>query len=109
MFKNLPFGSFFYSALALGVLSLVFSLIAQRFLPPVVPLLYGLPSGADELIPSWLLIIAPGISLLITGLNIFLALKLKDKFIKTILSTSALLLAVLSTITVLKIVFLVGF
>ena len=109
MFTKLPFRGYFYFAIALNVVTLIFTFLSQSFLPPIVPLFYGLPSGVGVLVPSIALAVAPGISLLITALNIFLSYRFSDMFIKKTLSVASGLLAILSTITIIKIVFLVGF
>lgn len=107
--KNLPYKGYFYTSLGLDVATIVIVILTKGFLPPVAPLLYGRPEGASQLIPSIGLIIAPSTALVITLINIFLTKPVKDKFLQQILIVSTFLISLLTTITVLKVIFLVGF
>lgn len=78
-------------------------------MPPVVPLFYGKPSGEGQLVPTLGLLIAPAASLLITLLNTALSVVTNDTFFKQVLIATTLLITLLTTITVLKVIFLVGF
>ena len=109
MWKEIPLKGYIYASLALNVISVVFVLSVKNYLPPVVPLFYGLPSGLGQLIPALGLIIAPTTGLLITGVNIVLTNFVKDLFFKKILIVSSLFVSVLVFITTVKIILLVGF
>lgn len=109
MFKDLVFKNYYYSSLVLSVLSAILIFIFKGMLPPVVPLLYGSPVGDGQLVPGLGLLLAPGVSLGITIGNMFLSRGVKDIFFKRILAISSVLVAILATITVVKIFFLVGY
>ncbi len=109
MWKKLPLKGFIYSSLGLSLASAVLILITLKNLPPVVPLFYGLPSGADQLVPTLMLFIVPGFGLFITAVNILLAQILKDPFFKKTLVVSTTFISFLGAITIVKIISLVGF
>lgn len=106
--KDLPFKGYLYASLVLIVFTLAVILIARNFLPPVVPLLYGRPEGAGQLVNSLGLLIAPAATFVIALINIILSGIIKQVFIQKVLIISTFLISVLTAITVLKIVFLVG-
>lgn len=84
-------------------------LLFKSILPPLAPLFYGRPMGEAQLTKTLGLLIAPGVGILITLLNLFLSLGIKDDFLKKLLAISAIIISVLTTITIIKIVLLVGF
>lgn len=77
-------------------------------LPPQIPLLYGLPEGEEQLVPSWCIIVPNLTSLLIIVLNSVLSNSVKDNYLKKILIFSGFASTFFATITTLKIFFLVG-
>lgn len=109
MWKNLPLKSCVYASGALSALSIVAVIGLRSYLPPVVPLFYGLPSGVNQLVPTLGLLIVPITSLAITTLNIFLTKFTKDLFFKMTLIVASTFISVLTAITIFKIILLVGF
>ena len=98
----------------LGVISLLVNLVAisiifflKNRLPPELPLFYGLPEGKDQLTQTLGLAIAPGVSFLITGTNLFLYYLIKNDFLKKTLIISSLVVSFFTTVTLVKIIFLV--
>lgn len=109
VWKNATFKGYYLAALALSILSAIVLLLLKNVLPPVAPLFYGRPSGEAQLVGSLELLIIPGVSILIILINFFIAQMVKDDFLKKILVSGALIVSILATITLAKIVFLVGF
>ncbi len=109
MLKNLVFKNYYYAGLILNFVVVLAVVFLKDFLPPIVPLLYGQPVGAGQLVNRLELLIAPGISTIIIGVNVLLSLTTKDSFSKKVLAISSLAICILTTITVIKIFFLVGF
>lgn len=107
--NKMPFRNFVFFSVIIDVFLVIAVLAVRNYLPPIVPLLYGRPTGAGQLIPSLFLISAPISSIIITFLNIFLSNLTGDIFIKKILALSSFLLSVLVAITIIQIVLLVGF
>jgi hypothetical protein len=107
--KRVVLNNYFLAAIIVNVLSVAVVFIFKGFLPPVVPLFYGRPSGDGQLIPTLGLVVAPITSLIITFVNLGLNIIVKDIFLKKILAVAALFLTLITTITVIKIVSLVGF
>lgn len=109
IWEKSPLKSYIYFAFGINVLTLLSILLAKNLLPPEVPLFYGNAVGESQLIKSFLLVIAPTVSLLILVLNLLLLNMVDDSFLKKALVVSAFFVSILSCITVLKIIFLVGF
>lgn len=109
MWKKVTYRNYFLAAIIVN-LGVAFSLILLKsILPPLAPLFYGRPAGEAQLTKTLGLLIAPGASILITILNLCLSLWLKDDFLKKILAISAIVISALTTITIIKIILLVGF
>lgn len=107
--KKVTFYNFFLAALILSVLSAAGILAVMTFLPPLIPLFYGKPTGTDQLAPSWFIFVIPSLSLFITFINIFINTSAKDDFIKKFLAVGSLVVSLMATLTVIKIILLVGF
>jgi hypothetical protein len=107
--KKLPLRSFGVSAIALDIITVICIVLLSSKLPPVVPLLYGRPIGAAQLVPGIGLVIAPVAAMCISIINIFIAYRIKDDFSKRIFVVSSFFISVLVAITVIKIILLVGF
>ena len=109
MWKSLHFKNYIYVSVILDLLVISAIVFLRSFLPPVVPLLYGNPTGNNQLVPTLSLLIAPGISLIVIVANTTLSLFIKNDFAKRILAIATLVIAILTTITIAKIFFLVGY
>ena len=101
--------NYFLASIIINLLTALAVLILKSFLPPLTPLFYGRPVGATQLTATLGLLIAPGISLLLTIVNLLLSFTVKDDFLKKVLAVSTAFISLLTTITVIKIIFLVGF
>ncbi len=93
---------------AVNVLLMVFVWINLAKLPPQVPLYYGNVEGAEQLGPVSGLFIPPGFCLVFLLMNSIITKSYKDDFLSSLLVWSSVILTILSTITVLKIMMLVG-
>lgn len=109
VWKKIPFRKLVYAALVINLLTAVLIIAIRSLLPPVVPLLYGLPAGAQQLVKTPFLLIVPLIAQLITLGNILLTLTTKDIFFKKTLVVTSIFISILSTITIVKIILLIGF
>lgn len=107
--KSLPFQEYTTISLILSIVTIFVTLLLRSKLPPIVPLFYGRPVGEGQLVPTLGLIIAPGGALIFTLINTFLAILSKDEFLKKTLVLTSFLVSLLLSITVIKIIFLVGF
>ena len=103
-----PSKKIFIISFLIGVLSILSALIAQSFLPPQVPLYYGLPVGEEQLSSSLSLVVPGIVSLLILVINFILVKITKDDFLKKVLAVVALIASFFAIITTFKIIFLVG-
>jgi len=102
------YGIWYLRAALISALIAISVIILQGILPPEIPLYYGLPKGQDQLVSTISLIIPSIVSLLIVLLNFIISLFVKDDFIQKILIFTAFACLFLSTITTIKILFLVG-
>jgi quinol-cytochrome oxidoreductase complex cytochrome b subunit len=105
---SVPFKNYLSYAIVANIIVIVLVLLLRFFLPPQVPLYYGLPESSSQLVPSWYLPIPSLLSLLVIGVNITIAKALEDEFLKSILIFSSIAVTFFSLITTVKIVFLVG-
>ena len=109
MWKKITYRNYFFAAIIINVGVALIIILLKNFLPPLAPLFYGKPVGEAQLVNSFGLLIAPGVSFLITILNILLSFWVKDDFLNKILAISAIIVSILVAITIIKIIFLVGF
>lgn len=107
--KKITFHNFFLAGGVLDILTIVGILAIKSYLPPVIPLYYGKPSGTGQLAATNFIFIIPAIAIFISLLNLFISSSTKDEFIKKILAVTSLIVSLMATITVTKIVLLVGF
>ena len=98
----------FTVSLSISVLSILSALVAQSFLPPQIPLYYGLPVGEEQLSSSLGLVVPGIVSLFILGGNFMLVKIMKDDFLIKILAVVPLIASFFAIITTFKIIFLVG-
>jgi hypothetical protein len=106
--KHLPFVKYLYGGLILNSLLIILLLLLQKLLPPEIPLFYGMAEGEEQIAKSIFIVIPNAVSLLILVVNSIIASYVKQDFYKKILITAGLISTFFSTITALKILFLVG-
>jgi len=109
MWKKVIYRNYFLAAIIINLLAVVSIILLRNFLPPLIPLFYGRPAGEAQLTETFGLLIAPGVSLLITIINLCISLLIQDGFQRKILAMSATIISLLTAITVVKIILLVGF
>jgi len=109
MEKKLSFKNLYFIAIIINVVAILAIIILKSFLPPLVPLFYGEPAGEAQLTNTFGLLIAPAVAFLLTILNLSVSFWVKDEFLKKILAISTLVISVLTAITMVKIILLVGF
>ncbi|HKC04820.1 MAG TPA: hypothetical protein VKC54_03035 [Patescibacteria group bacterium] len=107
--KKLPFKGLVVLGLGLNFAMILLYLIIRGFLPPIIPLLYGRPAGSGQLLPNLGILLAPMLSIVFIFLNIVISNLLTDAFSKKLLIAVSCLISFLTSITLLKIIFLVGF
>ena len=105
---DLPFKNIFLTLLAINIISLLSVFLVQGALPPVIPLLYGLPKGENQLVPKILLVVPFCTAALITLINIVLIKISQDNFSQKALLYLSVSVNILALFTVFKIVNLVG-
>ncbi|QQS39030.1 hypothetical protein IPM62_00210 [Candidatus Woesebacteria bacterium] len=106
--KNLIYPKILFVSLLLIALSILSTFLLTQYLPPEIPLFFGLPESEDQIASSSALIVPSLFSLAILVLNSTIAYFSNDKFIKMVLIFSSLAISLLSTIATLKITLLIG-
>lgn len=106
--SGIPFIKFIILATAINLIVIVLVILLRNNLPPEVPLFYGLPESGEQLAPKIFLIFPSIVSETIIIVNLLLSFLIKDNFIKRAVIFSSLLSTIFSSITTLKIIFLVG-
>lgn len=84
-------------------------LFSFRNLPPQVPLFYSKPWGEEQLATPFLLFIPPLVALIFLSINRVLSSWLKNPFITKILLSGATMASILTSITIIRILFIVIF
>jgi len=108
MGKNLAFKNLFWASIIINLVEIILIATLKNFLPPVLPLFYGRPTGGTQLTSLFGFLIAPLAALLLTVVNLIVSSRIRDEFLKKILAVSALAGTILILITITKIIFLVG-
>ena len=99
----------FKFTLVVIIASLFFLFFSWSKLPPEVPLFYSLPWGKEQLVPPYFLWFLPLSSHLLLLLNSFLASYFsEDKFLVRVLMISAGLYALLTSLTLWRIITLIA-
>lgn len=91
-----------------AIIMLSFLILRNEILPPEIPLYYGATIGNEQLGSSLEIILPTIISLTIIIVNLSIAYLSKELFIKKVLTVTALSCLVISSITTIKILLLVG-
>ncbi|OGM81748.1 hypothetical protein A2434_00820 [Candidatus Woesebacteria bacterium RIFOXYC1_FULL_41_14] len=107
--KKVAFRNYFLAAFLLAIFTILIVFVIMNFLPPLIPLFYGKPTGSEQLTPTWFIFVVPGVSILITAANLFVNISTKDEFIRKIVAVSSLIISIMASTTVAKIIMLVGF
>lgn len=96
--------------LVLFVLSLGLLVWQWHSLPPLVPLWYSRPWGADQLASPFLLLVLPLSSLVLYAVNIFVSTYVTAEYLifTQMLFLSSLIVSLLSFVAILKILFLIA-
>lgn len=106
--ERFPFKKLVVFSIIINVLTVVFILAVKNRLPPEVPLFYGRPTGEEQLSTTLGLAIPAVVSFFILFINIGLSLLFTNDFLKKTLILSGISSVAFSTITTVKIIFLIG-
>ena len=107
-FSEIPFRNLVVISLIGNLATLAFVIIIQNHLPPQIPLFYGLPKTEEQVATSISLVIPGILATSIILINLLISQITNDDYLKKILILTGVVSAFLSTITTLKIIFLVG-
>jgi len=96
--------------LVLFLLSVVLLLWRFPLLPPAVPLWFSRPWGADQLASRYWLILLPVSSIMWYGIDLLISIYVTMEYLifTQLLFLSALIVSILSFVTLIKILFLVS-
>jgi hypothetical protein len=106
--KNLVYPKLIVLSIVLPLLTVVLVFVLKNRLPPQVPLFYGLPEGEEQLTNTLGLMIPSLVAIAIVLINTIVSIFIKQDFVKKTLVFTALAVVFFSTITTIKIIFLVG-
>jgi hypothetical protein len=105
---KLPFLNLVYLSILINVGVIVTLLLLKRYIPPEVPIFYGLPEGKNQLGSMEQLIIPSMVSLMVILVNISTASLLQNDYLKRVLIIVSLIITLLSLITSVEITLLIG-
>lgn len=106
--KDIPYIKIVAAVLFVNIVATILVILLQPNLPPQVPLLYGRAYGEKQLVSSIGLITPSLVTILATLLNTLISYFLKEKLLQQILVTTSIIATILSLITTVKIIMLVG-
>jgi hypothetical protein len=106
--QKTPFRDFVTIAIFVNVILIAASLALHTFLPPEIPLFYGMPEGSEQLASSWLLAFPSLVALFIILVNLLIASFVEDEFIKKVIILTGIATTFFSATTTVQIMFLVG-
>ncbi len=106
--NSLPFRPYLIGSLIVNVLMVTLAIGLQKFLPPQIPLFYGVAGGEGQLAKAIFLFLPNAFALIILTANIFIATLVGEEFFKKILIMAGIIATFFATITVTKIFLLVG-
>lgn len=106
--SKLPHLQLIYYSIVTNVIVILGVLLLKKYIPPEIPLYYGLPEGNNQIATAEELIIPSMAALVIILINISIASVIQNEYLKRALIIVSLVITLLSLITTLEIVFLVG-
>jgi len=106
--KKLRINRILASCLCLNSFIILLIILLLNHLPPVVPLYYGKPQGEEVLAQKLYLLLPPSFSIIFIILNTLIIQFFHDKFLKNVLIGICIVTSLFSTITIVKIILLVG-
>lgn len=106
--KEQTLKKFLFAGLLINLVLICFAFLARPYLPPQIPLYYGVAEAEGIIAPSWALVVPSLVSLGILGVNFFLSILTQDEFLKKTLLFSTFAAYLFAIITILKILVLVG-
>lgn len=108
-FARIPYKKLVIASVIINAINIGGVLLLSKYIPPQIPLFYGLAEGEGQLNSTLGLIIPGLISSTITIFNTTLCLVIrKEEFLQKALVVAAFTTSLLSIITVIQIIFLVG-
>ena len=106
--NKLPLQNLLIVSLVVNVLVIASVIMLKNNLPPEVPLFYGMPKGSEQLAMSNFLILPSAISMIFIFVNVGISYFTSDEFIKNILIATGVAATIFSSITTVRIIFLIG-
>ena len=107
-FERLPLRRFYTFSFFLNIFIIGLAFLARFILPPQIPLYYGLPQSSEQIVPASYLFLPSFMSLVFTILNAYVSIFVDNTYLKKVFAFSSILISILTAVTTLKIVFLVG-
>lgn len=96
----------FFIVLNLVIIGIIY--LIRDHIPPQIPLYYGRPQGEEQLADQMSLIVPPAIVVLLSAINTILINAVKHEFLKKVLVGIIVVTTLLSAVTVVKVITLVG-
>lgn len=106
--QSVPNKRLFFSTPIIAIVTIIIVIALHSYLPPQVPLFYGLPEGEDQLGSSFSLVIPSIIALAVFVINSALIYLIDDSFIENTLVVATFTVALFSSITTIKIMILIN-
>ncbi len=96
------------AGLLINFFVIVLTFLGQKYLPPQIPLFYGMAEGEEQLAGSIWLFLPNSLALIFLLVDGFVSSLIDENFTKKILIVAGIIATFFATITTVKIFFLVG-
>lgn len=106
--KKIPYLAILKAGFLVNFSVIVLTFLGQKYLPPQIPLFYGLAQGEEQLAASIWLFLPNSLALIFLVANGLVATLIDEEFMKKILVGAGIIATFFATITTLKIFLLVG-
>lgn len=106
--KKFPFKISTVSLIVFNLVLVLSSFLLTRFLPPIIPIYFGLPNGSEQLGPSIALALPPLVGLLIILIDSLIITLTDDEFLQKTLLGISIATTFLSAFAYFRIFLLVG-
>lgn len=106
--KSFPHSKITISLVIFNLLLIASVFLLKNALPPVIPIYFGMPTGSQQLGPSYALSLPPLASLIVTLIDSIIITLSDDKFLQKTLLAISFVTTFLSTFAFVRIFMLVG-
>ena len=106
--EGIAYSKLLYISFAINIFTIILVFVFGKFLPPEVPLLYGLAEGESQLVGKNSLVLPSLISITVVLANTAVSLLISDDYLQKALMVTAFASSIIASVAILEVLFLVG-